>query len=73
MNVGTIIARLHIPECANRKTRRSIVKSNTNRLRNKFTISIAELSHENSIDMVTFGIASISISKKHVLVKFKRG
>ena len=63
MIIGTVIAQIHIPGCSNRKQRRSIVKSITTRIANKYNVSIAELNDENALDMVTLGIASIAISK----------
>ncbi len=51
--------------CKNIKEKRNILKSMFTRLRQKFNISISEISQHKSLSMATIGIAYISNDSKN--------
>lgn len=60
MLVNTIVVKLYAPWVHSLKEKRMIIKSLSNRLSNKFNISIAEIDNQDIHHIITIGIAFIS-------------
>ena len=65
MNVGVCRVRLRLPENHSLKGKRQVVKSVTQRVQNKYNVSIAEVDDQDMWQLVTLGIACISNSSSH--------
>ncbi|NMB47188.1 MAG: DUF503 domain-containing protein [Firmicutes bacterium] len=65
MVVGIVRLGLHISDCQSLKEKRSIIKSLTQRLRNKFNAAIAEIADQDLWQKSTIGAAVIGNSTAH--------
>ena len=65
MNVGVCKVRLQIPANQSLKGKRRVIKSLCQRIRNRYEVSIAEVSDNDSWQMATLGIACVSGSVRH--------
>lgn len=61
--VGTLRLRLHLPEARSLKDKRQIVVSLSQRLRNRFGLSVAELDDLEAWQVATLGVACVSSSE----------
>ena len=66
MFVGILNVELFIPDSNSLKSKRYIIKSMKDRLKNRFNISIAEIDHSDKWQRTSLGIAFISNEKTHV-------
>lgn len=66
MNVGICRIALRLPENDNLKGKRMLVRSVTDRVRNKFNVSIAEVADNDSWQLLTLGVAYVSNESRHV-------
>ncbi len=64
MNVGVCKIQLRLPENLSLKGKRQVVKSITARLRNKFNVSVAEVSDNDLWQLATIGICCVSNDKR---------
>lgn len=60
MNIGICRIALRLPENDNLKGKRMLVRSVTDRVRNKFNVSIAEVADNDDWQLLTLGIAYVS-------------
>jgi uncharacterized protein YlxP (DUF503 family) len=60
MIVGLLTLDLHIPEANSLKSKRFVVKSLTDRIKNKFNVSVAEVDAQNLWQRCVLGIAYVS-------------
>ncbi len=60
MIVGLLTLDLHIPEANSLKSKRAVVKSLIDRIKNKFNVSIAEVDAQNLWQRCIIGIAFVS-------------
>ena len=60
MIVGLLTLDLHIPEANSLKSKRMVVKSLIDRIRNKFNVSVAEVDANNLWQRSVIGIAFVS-------------
>ena len=65
MNVGVCKVRLRIPENQSLKGKRRVISSLSQRIRNKFNVSIAEVEDNESWQMATLGVTCVSNSARH--------
>jgi uncharacterized protein YlxP (DUF503 family) len=65
MHIGVCTIRLRIPENGSLKDKRRVLKSITTRVRNKFNVSIAEVSDNDTWQIATLGITCVSNDKRH--------
>ncbi len=65
MNIGALIVRLRIPENHTLKGKRSVVKSITAQVSNKFNVSIAEVDDHDLWQVTTLGITCVSNESRH--------
>jgi hypothetical protein len=61
--VGTLLLRLHLPEARSLKDKRQVVSSLMSRLRNRYGVSVAELSDLDVWQSATLGVACVSSSE----------
>ncbi|MBL7032089.1 MAG: DUF503 domain-containing protein [Nitrospira sp.] len=60
MIVGLLTLDLHIPEANSLKSKRKILKSLIERIKNKFNVSVAEVDSQNLWQRSVIGIAYVS-------------
>ncbi len=65
MNVGTCIIKLRLPENDTLKGKRHVVKSISDRVRNRFNVSIAEVEDNNLWQINILGISCTSNDARH--------
>ena len=65
MNIGLCKVGLRLPENSSLKGKRQVVKSIVTRVRNKFNVSIAEVSDHDSWQLATLGICCVSNNKRY--------
>ena len=65
MNVGVCKLSLRLPENQDLKGKRRVIKSLSSRIRNKFNVSVAEVSDNDSWQSAVLGITCVSNSLKH--------
>ena len=66
MNVGICRIALRLPENDSLKGKRMLVRSVTDRVRNKFNVSIAEVAVNDNWRLLTLGVAYVSNEGRHV-------
>jgi hypothetical protein len=75
MFVGTARAELHIPGASSLKAKRSVVQGLRQRIASRFSVSVAELDHQDLWQRATLGVAVISGEAsvvEHVLTEIRR-
>jgi uncharacterized protein YlxP (DUF503 family) len=65
MNVGVARVSLHIPENADLKGKRQVVKSIIGRVKSRFDVAVAEVDDNDSWQTATIGICCISNDRRH--------
>lgn len=65
MNIGVCKVRLRLPENQTLKGKRQILKSITERVKNRYNVSIAEVGDQDLWQLVTLGITCVSTSAQH--------
>ncbi len=60
MIVGLLTLDLHIPESHSLKSKRMVIKSLTDRIKNKFNVSVAEVDANNLWQRSVIGIAYVA-------------
>jgi uncharacterized protein YlxP (DUF503 family) len=60
MIVGLLTLELHVPEANSLKSKRAVVKSLIDRIKNKFNVSVAEVDAQNLWQRCIIGIAFVS-------------
>ncbi len=65
MNVGACRISLRLPGTASLKDKRQIVKSITQRVRNKYNVSVAEVDDNDRWQIASLGICVVSNSSRH--------
>jgi uncharacterized protein YlxP (DUF503 family) len=66
MHVGVARIALHLAENGSLKGKRMVVKSITQRVRNRFNVAVAEVETQDAWQVATLGIVSISDDRRHV-------
>lgn len=65
MNVGVCKVKLRVPENHSLKGKRQVIRSITERVKNKYNVSIAEVDDQDSWQVVSLGISCVSESGRH--------
>ena len=65
MVVGICRLELYLPECGSLKNKRSVLKSITTRIRNKFNVSVSELDQNELWQKAGLGIAIITNESRY--------
>ena len=65
MNVGVCKLSLRLPDNQDLKGKRRVINSLSSRIRNKFNVSVAEVSDNESWQSAVLGITCVSNSLKH--------
>ena len=65
MNVGVCKLTLRLPENQDLKGKRRVINSLSSRIRNKFNVSVAEVSDNDSWQNAVLGITCVSNSVQH--------
>lgn len=66
MIVGLLTLGLHLPEANSLKSKRQVIKSLKDRIKNKFNVSIAEVDANNLWQRSVIGIAFVSNETKMI-------
>lgn len=65
MIIGICKIKLRIPENMSLKGKRSVVKSITTQLKNKFNVSVAEVDDQHLWQIATLGVCSVSNNSRY--------
>jgi uncharacterized protein YlxP (DUF503 family) len=65
IHVGVARIALHLAENASLKGKRMVVKSVTQRVRNRFNVAVAEVDTQDAWQVATLGIVCISDDPRH--------
>ena len=65
MIIGSVIVKIYVPSVHSLKEKRTIVKSLVTKVKNKFNVSIAEVSENDTHQTIVLGFACVTISTKH--------
>ncbi|MDY6911800.1 MAG: DUF503 domain-containing protein [Chloroflexota bacterium] len=65
MHIGALRIRLRLPENSSLKGKRKLVKSITDRVGNKFNVSIAEVDDHDRWQVATLGVVCVSNDGRH--------
>ena len=65
MNIGVCKVRLRLPENETLKGKRQTLRSVTERVKNRFNVSIAEVDDHDLWQMLALGITCVSTSSQH--------
>jgi len=70
MTIGVLEVEMRIPDATSLKSKRMVVKSIKDRIRNKFNVSVSEISHLSSRRNCLLGVVHLSTARSftnHVL------
>jgi uncharacterized protein YlxP (DUF503 family) len=65
MHVGIARLELHLAENGSLKAKRMVVRSVTQRVRNRFNVAVAEVDTQDVWDLATLGIVCVSDDPRH--------
>ena len=65
MVIGTLVLRLHIPECQSLKEKRMVLRSIIERTRRTFNVAVAEVADQDTWQAATLGVACVSADARH--------
>ena len=65
MVIGILKVTLYIPESGSLKSKRRVLRSLKDRLRNQFNVSVAEVEHHDLWQKTAIGIALVSRDRNH--------
>jgi len=71
MIVGSLRVRLLVRESRSLKDKRQVVRSITDRLRNEFNVSIAEVEAQDNRQLAVLGLAMVGTEASHVKSVFE--
>ena len=66
MVVGVLCIELFIPESGSLKSKRFVIKSLKDRLKNRYNVSVAEVDNADKWQRASLGIVAVSNEKKHL-------
>jgi len=72
MIVGSLRVRLLVRESRSLKDKRQVVRSITDRLRNEFNVSIAEVEAQDNRQLAVLGLAMVGNEASHVKTVFEQ-
>ena len=65
MNIGVCKLTLQLPENQSLKGKRRVISSLSSRIRNKFNVSVAEVSDNDAWQTATLGVSCVSNNTRH--------
>jgi uncharacterized protein YlxP (DUF503 family) len=65
INVGVCTIKIRLPENLSLKGKRSVIKSITVQVKNKFEVSAAEVDDQDAWQIATIGVSCISNNSQH--------
>ncbi len=65
MVIGLLRVEVHYPESGSLKTKRSTLKSVTDRLRKRFNVSVAEVEHQNLWQRSVLAVVTVNTDRRH--------
>ena len=65
MNAGVLRFTLRLPESGSLKDKRQVVRSLSQRIRNKFQVSVAEVGDNDVWQIATIGVACVTNTHRH--------
>ena len=65
MNAGVLRFTLRLPESGSLKDKRQVVRSLSQRIRNKFRVSVAEVGDNDAWQIATIGVACVTNTHRH--------
>ena len=65
MHIGICKLTFHLPEASSRKEKRQVSKSLSDRLRNRFSVAVAEVEDADLRQRLTLGISCVSNDRGH--------
>ena len=65
MNAGILRFTLRLPESGSLKDKRQVVRSLSQRIRNKFQVSVAEVGDNDLWQIATIGVACVANDRRH--------
>jgi hypothetical protein len=65
MNIGVARVSFRLPENMSLKGKRGVIKSISNRVRNKFEVAVAEVDDNDAWQLATIGLCCISNDRRH--------
>ncbi len=63
MTIGVLEVEMRIPDATSLKLKRMVVKSIKDRIRNKFNVSVSEISYLSSRQRCSLGVAHLSTAR----------
>jgi hypothetical protein len=72
MSVGVCRITLRLPENGSLKGKRQVVRSLTQRLRNKFNLAVAEVDDQDRWQIATIGLSCVSNDARHAREQLDR-
>lgn len=63
MIIGLLTVRIHIPMSDSLKSKRMVIRSLKDRLRNRFNVSVAEVAEQDKWQLAELGISCVSTDK----------
>lgn len=72
MTVGVCLITLRLPENGSLKGKRQVVRSLTQRLRNKFNLAVAEVGDNDRWQIATIGLSCVSNDARHAREQLDR-
>lgn len=72
MTVGVCRVTLRLPENGSLKDKRQVVRSLTQRLRNKFNVAVAEVEDNDRWQIATIGVTCVSNDARHTREQLDR-
>ena len=66
MLVGVCAVELFLPESSSLKTKRVVLNSLKQKIRNKFNVSVAEVDHNDKWQRISLGISMISNERRFI-------
>jgi len=65
MHIGVCMLKFRLPENGSLKGKRQVLKSITERVKNRYNVSIAEVDDNDSWQLISLGITCVSNSASH--------
>ena len=65
MHIGVCMLKFRLPENGSLKGKRQVLKSITERVKNRYNVSIAEVDDNDSWQLISLGITCVSNSAPH--------
>ncbi len=72
MIIGALTIELYIPESNSLKSKRKVLKSLKDKIKNRFNVSLAEINNHDKWQRATLAIVSVANSRSDIDARFSR-